>query len=141
MIIIVLVVTWDFAEVLQRDGGEHPVPGLQVGGAAGQAPLQPRDEGRERGELHVRVRVLERRRRQGPAQPTRCCQARRHQAGVGRGQAPGQRREERPPPAAEEHRRHVLQPRLVLGSFRLLFTARDENTSTLSRVSSDFRNR
>jgi hypothetical protein len=51
----------------------------------GQALLEPRDERRERGELHVRG-VVDRRERAG--QPSSRRQARAHQAGVGRG-SPG----------------------------------------------------
>lgn len=70
---------------------------LSLRPVAGEALLQPRDEGRERGELHVGG--VDRRER--PAQPRSRRQARGRQVVVGRAHAHGQRLQERPPPAAE----------------------------------------
>jgi hypothetical protein len=96
----------------------HPVSCRSRGG---QALLQPRDQSRERGELHVRS-VVGRRERAG--QPSRRRQARAHQVGVAGAQALGQRLEELSPRVtAEESYRHLSQPGLVFCRFIVLLVA------------------
>jgi hypothetical protein len=81
----------------------------------GQGLLEPRDERRERGELHVRG-VVDRRERASErvSHPAVVRHVPTRPASVGGAQAFGQRLEERPPPVAAEESHGHSRPRVLL---------------------------